>query len=174
MKPALFDETTGRWIIATLSQLPAPARFAGDYRDYQDVPRFWGYVVEAGPLHEEDFSDERYWIQRASIEIDDNGHFNLWNWENSFGDPAIYEATNLSELKLDLTGLYSSGKHALEVGTPAMVFQNSSAELPTVARYWFISGGGGTGETCPQGEQFEVHQHLTANTCGYEFLMSHP
>ena len=29
-------------------------------------------------------------------------------------------------------------------------------------------------DECGEGEQFEVKQRLTANTCGYEFLMSHP
>lgn len=35
-------------------------------------------------------------------------------------------------------------------------------------------GGGGGEDTCGEGEQYEVKQRLTANTCGFDFVMSHP
>src|ERR1044072_551864 len=105
---------------------------------------FLGVVVDAGPDEEADYSDERYWVQKASIptslstdQITPEGYtaadLDLGGHDPTPDEPTIVTVTNLPEL-LDHT-------HNLTAGTPvhAFAFYDTTAANPR--KHWVMSSG---------------------------------
>ena len=106
-------------------------------------PGFWieswiGLVAAQGPNGEEDYTDERYWVERARCANAAGGE------EGELALEALDEADPLAKCvtATDLAEI-ADGTHALGVGSAVAVFAAYDQQTPPAKHYWF--GGGGAG-----------------------------
>jgi len=106
-------------------------------------PGFWieswiGLVAAQGPNGEEDYTDERYWVERARCANTAGGE------EGELALEALDEADPLAKCvtATDLAEI-ADGTHALGVGSAVAVFAAYDQQTPPLKHYWF---GGGAGE----------------------------
>lgn len=92
---------------------------------------WFGLVTDAGPSAEADYTDERYWVKRAKIDLDE-----LDNAETAITFAAktgVFEetvtATNLTEV--------ITGNHRLPVDTPVILFRFFDDGTKSIPRYIF-------------------------------------
>lgn len=100
---------------------------------------FWGVVVCEGPNGEEDFDDNRYWVQRANVannSTDDQEKVTLDKEPEESPKFAIVAATNLFE--------DNCGTHYVRPKTPVYVVVQHDQSSPPIPRYTLIVADEGT------------------------------
>lgn len=100
-----------------------------------------GTIVSLGPGGEEDYDDERYWVQRAFIgntANDPNERVNVTDYATDDPGFGIRTVTNLSEL--------ADRTHNLSVGT-SVLMTNLASQGEQRVRMWVMNVGGGGGTT---------------------------
>ena len=109
---------------------------------------FFAMVASAPPSGEDDYTDARYWLRRATpdpaIDSDDNAQFQKDVTRNTGLISDYITATNLSELppqKNDHTANDGLGSHSLPPFTIVQVFAFQDGKNPLKNNYYFAVGG---------------------------------
>lgn len=138
-----------------------------------------GKIVAAGPNAEADYTDHRYWVQLLRNKVNAANYKDGQVLDLEAIDPARYNAGRPVIVTAYDALDFEDGAHDKEVDTfvylaPINIDEPTAADIKTKTRWYILGGAGGGGPEGIGTEQFQCHQMLTANTDGWDWLLSHP